>query len=266
MGFEYGYSVERPDALVLWEAQFGDFVNGAQTIIDEFISSAEQKWGQRSSLVLMLPHGYEGQGPDHSSARIERFLQMCAEENMIVANPTTSASHFHLLRRQAYSRPRKPLIIFTPKQLLRLKAAASSVEDFTTGSFRPVIPEHAQLQADAVERVLLVSGRLYYDLLSTRQKTENQTTAIVRVEQLYPLPAAEIAAELAKYPNAEVVWAQDEPANQGPWPFIGLNLPDALDRRVRLISRPASASTAAGSMKRHSAEQDSLLKQAFARK
>jgi 2-oxoglutarate decarboxylase len=146
MGFEYGYSVERPDALVLWEAQFGDFVNGAQTIIDEFISSAEQKWGQRSSLVLMLPHGYEGQGPDHSSARIERFLQMCAEENMIVANPTTAASHFHLLRRQAYSRPRKPLIIFTPKQLLRLKAAASSVEDFTTGGFRPVISEHEQLQ------------------------------------------------------------------------------------------------------------------------
>ncbi len=266
MGFEYGYSVERPDALVLWEAQFGDFVNGAQTIIDEFISSAEQKWGQRSSLVLMLPHGYEGQGPDHSSARIERFLQMCAEDNMVVANPTTAASHFHLLRRQAYSRPRKPLIIFTPKQLLRLKAAASSVEDFTTGAFRPVIPEHERLQADAVERVLLVSGRLYYDLLSTRQKTDDKTTAIVRVEQLYPLPADEIAAELAKYPNAEVVWVQDEPANQGPWPFIGLNLPEALDRSVRRISRPASASTAAGSMKRHAAEQDALLKQAFARK
>ncbi|WP_426225405.1 multifunctional oxoglutarate decarboxylase/oxoglutarate dehydrogenase thiamine pyrophosphate-binding subunit/dihydrolipoyllysine-residue succinyltransferase subunit [Pseudarthrobacter sp. DSP2-3-2b1] len=266
MGFEYGYSVERPDALVLWEAQFGDFVNGAQTIIDEFISSAEQKWGQRSSLVLMLPHGYEGQGPDHSSARIERFLQMCAEENMIVANPTTAASHFHLLRRQAYSRPRKPLIIFTPKQLLRLKAAASSVEDFTTGSFRPVIGDHEQLAANAVERVLLVSGRLYYDLLSTRQKTDDKTTAIVRVEQLYPLPQAEIEAELAKYPNAEVVWAQDEPANQGPWPFMGLNLPAALDRHVRLVSRPASASTAAGSMKRHAAEQDSLLKQAFARK
>ncbi len=266
MGFEYGYSVERPDALVLWEAQFGDFVNGAQTIIDEFISSAEQKWGQRSSLVLMLPHGYEGQGPDHSSARIERFLQLCAEDNMIVANPTTAASHFHLLRRQAYSRPRKPLIIFTPKQLLRLKAAASSVEDFTTGSFRPVIPEHEHLQADAVERVLLVSGRLYYDLLSTRQKTEDKTTAIVRVEQLYPLPAEEIAAELAKYPNAEVCWVQDEPANQGPWPFIGLNLPEELERPVRRISRPASASTAAGSMKRHAAEQDTLLKQAFARK
>ncbi|QDG63056.1 MULTISPECIES: multifunctional oxoglutarate decarboxylase/oxoglutarate dehydrogenase thiamine pyrophosphate-binding subunit/dihydrolipoyllysine-residue succinyltransferase subunit [unclassified Pseudarthrobacter] len=266
MGFEYGYSVERPDALVLWEAQFGDFVNGAQTIIDEFISSAEQKWGQRSSLVLMLPHGYEGQGPDHSSARIERFLQLCAEDNMIVANPTTAASHFHLLRRQAYSRPRKPLIIFTPKQLLRLKAAASSVEDFTTGTFRPVIGDHEQLPATAVERVLLVSGRLYYDLLSTRQKTGDKTTAIVRVEQLYPLPHAEIEAELAKYPNAEVVWAQDEPANQGPWPFMGLHLPEALDRRVRLVSRPASASTAAGSMKRHAAEQDVLLKQAFARK
>lgn len=266
MGFEYGYSVERPDALVLWEAQFGDFVNGAQTIIDEFISSAEQKWGQRSSLVLMLPHGYEGQGPDHSSARIERFLQLCAEDNMIVANPTTAASHFHLLRRQAYNRPRKPLIIFTPKQLLRLKAAASSVEDFTNGTFRPVIGEHEQLPATAVERVLLVSGRLYYDLLSTRQKTGDKTTAIIRVEQLYPLPHAEIAAELAKYPNAEVVWAQDEPANQGPWPFIGLHLPEVLDRRVRVVSRPASASTAAGSMKRHAAEQDVLLKQAFARK
>ncbi|WP_426996271.1 multifunctional oxoglutarate decarboxylase/oxoglutarate dehydrogenase thiamine pyrophosphate-binding subunit/dihydrolipoyllysine-residue succinyltransferase subunit [Pseudarthrobacter sp. N5] len=266
MGFEYGYSVERPDALVLWEAQFGDFVNGAQTIIDEFISSAEQKWGQRSSLVLMLPHGYEGQGPDHSSARIERFLLMCAEENMVVANPTTAASHFHLLRRQAYSRPRKPLIVFTPKQLLRLKGAASAVEDFTNGGFKPVIGEHEALAADAVERVLLVSGRLYYDLLSTRQKTENKSTAIVRVEQLYPLPTALIEAELAKYPNAEVVWAQDEPANQGPWPFMGLNLPAALDRTVRLVSRPASASTAAGSMKRHAAEQDALLKQAFARK
>lgn len=266
MGFEYGYSVERPDALVLWEAQFGDFVNGAQTIIDEFISSAEQKWGQRSSLVLMLPHGYEGQGPDHSSARIERFLQLCAEDNMIVANPTTAASHFHLLRRQAYSRPRKPLIIFTPKQLLRLKGAASAVEDFTTGGFKPVIGEHEPLQDQSVDRVILVSGRLYYDLLSNRQKTGDTSTAIIRLEQLYPLPQAQIEAELAKYPNADIVWAQDEPANQGPWPFIGLNLPQALDRKVRLVSRPASASTAAGSMKRHSAEQATLLKQAFERK
>ncbi|EMY33626.1 alpha-ketoglutarate decarboxylase [Arthrobacter crystallopoietes BAB-32] len=266
MGFEYGYSVERPDALVIWEAQFGDFVNGAQTVIDEFISSAEQKWGQRSSLVLMLPHGYEGQGPDHSSARIERFLQLCAEDNMVVANPTTPASHFHLLRRQAYARPRKPLIIFTPKQLLRLKAAASKVEDFTEGTFRPVIPEVQDLNAAEVDRVVLVSGRLYYDLLAARQKSSDTKTALVRVEQLYPLPVDEIQAELAKYPNAEVVWAQDEPANQGPWPFMGLYLPQQLDRRMRLVSRPASAATSTGSAKRHAVEQDVLVKKVFERK
>ncbi|WP_104118094.1 multifunctional oxoglutarate decarboxylase/oxoglutarate dehydrogenase thiamine pyrophosphate-binding subunit/dihydrolipoyllysine-residue succinyltransferase subunit [Arthrobacter sp. B1805] len=266
MGFEYGYSVERPDALVIWEAQFGDFVNGAQTIIDEFISSAEQKWGQRSSLVLMLPHGYEGQGPDHSSARIERFLQMCAEENMVVANPSTAASHFHLLRRHAYKRPRKPLVIFTPKQLLRLKAAASSVEDFTQGTFQPVIPDTTLGTAGSdVERVILVSGRLYYDLLSSRQKLDDGRTAIVRVEQLYPLPLEEIRAALAEYPNAEIVWAQDEPANQGPWPFIGLNLPQELDRPMRLASRPASASTATGSAKSHAVEQELLIKRAFGR-
>ncbi|MHA7181069.1 multifunctional oxoglutarate decarboxylase/oxoglutarate dehydrogenase thiamine pyrophosphate-binding subunit/dihydrolipoyllysine-residue succinyltransferase subunit [Arthrobacter sp. MDB2-24] len=265
MGFEYGYSVERPDALVIWEAQFGDFVNGAQTIIDEFISSAEQKWGQRSSLVLMLPHGYEGQGPDHSSARIERFLQMCAEENMVVANPSSAASHFHLLRQHAYRRPRKPLVIFTPKQLLRLKAAASPVEDFTQGTFQPVIPDTLGTPGNDVERVILVSGRLYYDLLSSRQKLDDGKTAIVRVEQLYPLPLDEIKAALATYPDAEIVWAQDEPANQGPWPFIGLNLPQELDRRVRLASRPASASTATGSAKNHAVEQELLIKRAFGR-
>ncbi len=265
MAFEYGYSVERPDALVVWEAQFGDFVNGAQTVIDEFVSSAEQKWGQRSSLVLMLPHGYEGQGPDHSSARIERFLQMCAEDNMIVANPTTPASHFHLLRRQAYRRPRKPLIIFTPKQLLRLKAAASSVEDFTRGGFRPVIGEHAELDNHAVDRVILVSGRLYYDLLAARDKAEDTKAAIIRVEQLYPLPLEEVKAELAKYPNADVVWAQDEPANQGPWPFMGLNLAPELEQKLSRVSRPASAATATGSAKNHAVEQTLLVKQAFER-
>ncbi|HET8795668.1 MAG TPA: multifunctional oxoglutarate decarboxylase/oxoglutarate dehydrogenase thiamine pyrophosphate-binding subunit/dihydrolipoyllysine-residue succinyltransferase subunit, partial [Arthrobacter sp.] len=265
MGFEYGYSVERPDALVLWEAQFGDFVNGAQTVIDEFISSAEQKWGQRSSLVLLLPHGYEGQGPDHSSARIERFLLMCAEDNMVVANPTTPASYFHLLRRQAYSRPRKPMIVFTPKQLLRLKAAASSVEEFTDGNFQPVIPDVQDLDAQKVDRVLLVSGRMYYDLLAHRQKSGDERTALVRVEQLYPLPVDEIKEIAKKYPNAELVWAQDEPANQGPWPFIGLNLPPALGTDVRLVSRPASASTASGSAKRHAVEQEILVKQAFER-
>lgn len=265
MAFEYGYSVERPDALVIWEAQFGDFANGAQTVMDEFISSAEQKWGQRSSLVLMLPHGYEGQGPDHSSARIERYLQMCAEENMVVANPTTPASHFHLLRRQAYSRPRKPLIIFTPKQLLRLKAAASAVEDFTTGGFRPVISDHVALDANAVQRILLVSGRLYYDLLAEREKSQDTTTAIVRVEQLYPLPVEQVKAELAKYPNAEVIWAQDEPANQGPWPFMALNLAPELDRKLTRVSRPASAATSTGSAKMHAVEQTLLIKQAFER-
>ncbi|MDN5701881.1 MAG: multifunctional oxoglutarate decarboxylase/oxoglutarate dehydrogenase thiamine pyrophosphate-binding subunit/dihydrolipoyllysine-residue succinyltransferase subunit [Micrococcales bacterium] len=263
LGFEYGYSVERPDALTVWEAQFGDFINGAQTIVDEFVSSAEQKWGQRSSLVMLLPHGYEGQGPDHSSARIERFLALCAERNMIVAQPSTPANHFHMLRRQAYARPRKPLIVAAPKQLLRLKAASSQVEDFTSGTFRPVIEDQAGLDAEKVTRVVLVSGRLYYDLAAHREKSDDRSTAIVRVEQLYPLPSEEIRAALAKYPNAEVVWAQDEPANQGPWPFMAVNLVPELDRRVSLISRPASASPAAGSAKRHSLELETLIEELF---
>jgi 2-oxoglutarate decarboxylase len=270
LGFEYGYSVERPDALVLWEAQFGDFVNGAQTIIDEFVSSSEQKWGQRSSVVLLLPHGYEGQGPDHSSARIERFLQMCAEDNMTVAYPSTPASYFHLLRRQAYARPRRPLIVFTPKSMLRLKAAASGVEAFTTGTFRPVLPDPAPLDANAVTRVLLASGKVVYDLEAERTKREDGTTAILRVEQLAPLPAAEIAAALRNYPNAEVVWVQDEPANQGAGPFMALNLPQALaahaeGRSLRVVSRPASASPATGSSKKHAAQQAALVAQAFDR-
>ena len=264
LGFEYGYSVERSDALVLWEAQFGDFLNGAQTVIDEFISSAEQKWSQSSSVVLLLPHGYEGQGPDHSSARIERFLQMCAEDNMRVVNPSNGASHFHLLREQAYARPRKPLIVFTPKQLLRLKAAANSVEDFTQGRFQPVIPD-AGVDAKKVTRVLLVSGRLYYDLLARREKSGDETTAIVRVEQLYPLPLEEIREQLAAYGDAEVMWVQDEPANQGPWPFMALNLVPQLGREVRLVSRPASASTSAGTKGRHDTELQTLLDTSFGR-
>ncbi|MFC7402782.1 multifunctional oxoglutarate decarboxylase/oxoglutarate dehydrogenase thiamine pyrophosphate-binding subunit/dihydrolipoyllysine-residue succinyltransferase subunit [Citricoccus sp. GCM10030269] len=263
MGFEYGYSVERSDALVLWEAQFGDFVNGAQIMIDEFISSSEQKWGQNSSLVLLLPHGYEGQGPDHSSARMERFLQMCAQGNMRVANPSNGANYFHLLREQAYARPRRPMIVFTPKQLLRLKAAASPVEDFTQGRFQAVIPD--EKATSSVDNVLLVSGRLYYDLLARREKEGDSKTAIVRVEQLYPLPTEEIRAELAKYPNAKVSWVQDEPANQGPWPFMALNLLPELDRQVTVVARPASASTSAGSKGRHDQEADVLLDQAFGR-
>ena len=264
MGFEYGYSVERKDALVLWEAQFGDFANGAQTILDEFISSAEQKWGQHSSLVLLLPHGYEGQGPDHSSARIERYLQLCAENNMTVAQPSTPANHFHLLRRQAYSRPRRPLIIFTPKSMLRLKAASSSVEDFTTGTFKPVIDDERGLVKTNVKRVLFCSGKLYWDLLAEAQKRNDQTTAIVRVEQLYPTPVDEIKATYAQYPNAELFWVQDEPANQGPWTYIGLFLPKYMGGQVaKLISRPASASPATGSAKRHAAEQTDLVERAF---
>jgi 2-oxoglutarate decarboxylase len=264
MGFEYGYSVERPDALVLWEAQFGDFGNGAQTIVDEFISSSEQKWGQRSSVVLLLPHGYEGQGPDHSSARIERYLQMCAENNMTVAQPSSPASYFHLLRRQAYAKPRKPLIVFTPKSMLRLKAAASAVEDFTSGTFLPVIPERQPLQS--VDRVLLCSGKIYHDLIAERNKRGDTSTAIVRLEQLYPLDVEGILGAIGSFPSAQLVWVQDEPANQGPWPSIALSLPQDLGGRPLLrISRPASASPATGSAKKHQAEQAALIAQAFNR-
>ena len=264
MGFEYGYSVARPDALVLWEAQFGDFLNGGQTIIDEFISSGEQKWAQRSSVVLLLPHGFEGQGPDHSSGRIERFLQMCAEDNMTVANPSTPASYFHLLRWHAYHEPRRPLVVFTPKSMLRLKAAASPVEEFTGGEFRPVIPDAQGADGGAVRRVVLCSGKVYYDLVAERAKRGNTAeVAVVRVEQLAPLPGDAIAAAVAGYPNAELVWVQEEPANQGPWPFVALNLPSHLGGRPLLsISRPASASPAAGSHKKHEVEQRSLVEAA----
>ena len=265
MGFEYGYSVESENALVLWEAQFGDFANGAQTIVDEFISSAEQKWGQHSSVVLLLPHGYEGQGPDHSSARIERYLQLCAQNNMTVAQPSTPASHFHLLRRQAYSTPRRPLVVFSPKSMLRLKAASSSVEDFTTGEFRPVIGDEQGLNPAEVKRVLFCSGKVYWDLLAESQKRGDRTTAIVRVEQLYPTPVDEIKAAYAQYPNAELVWVQDEPANQGPWTYMGLFLPKYMGGQVaKLVSRPASASPATGSAKAHAAEQADLIARAFA--
>ena len=264
MGFEYGYSVEDQKALVLWEAQFGDFANGAQTIMDEFISSAEQKWNQHSGVVLLLPHGYEGQGPDHSSARIERYLQLCAENNMTVAQPSTPASHFHLLRRQAYSTPRRPLIVFAPKSMLRLKAASSSVEDFTNGTFQPVIDDEQGLDKNAVTRVLFCSGKVYWDLLAESQKRNDGKTAIVRVEQLYPTPVDEIKATYAQYPNAELVWVQDEPANQGPWTYIGLFLPKYMNGQVaKLVSRPASASPSTGSSKRHAAEQADLIERAF---
>jgi 2-oxoglutarate dehydrogenase E1 component len=266
LGFEYGYSVERPDALVLWEAQYGDFANGAQTVIDQFVSSGEQKWGQRSGLVMLLPHGYEGQGPDHSSARMERYLQLAAENNMTIARPSTPASYAHLLRRQAYARPRRPLIVFTPKSMLRLKGATSEVADFTSGRFEPVIDDARIQDAGAVRRVLLHSGKLYYDLVAELEKRQDAASfALVRMEQFYPLPVAELNAVLRRYPNAEVVWVQDEPENQGAWPFLNFELVKYLEgRTLRVISRPAAASTAVGSTKVSSAQQTALLEQTFA--
>jgi 2-oxoglutarate decarboxylase len=264
VGFEYGYSVARPDALVCWEAQFGDFVNGAQTIVDEFISSGEQKWGQRSGVVLLLPHGYEGQGPDHSSARIERFLTLCAQDNMTVVAPSTPANYFHLLRWQALSPRVKPLIVFTPKSMLRLKTAASAVADFTSGSFRPVLGEQQEIDSAAVRRVLLCSGKVYYDLALKRQEQGASGCAIVRVERLYPLPAEQISAELAQFPAArEIVWVQEEPANMGSWPYIALHLPAVVGRAVGLVSLPPSSAPAGGSAKAHKAEHAALLEMAL---
>ncbi|WP_447039957.1 multifunctional oxoglutarate decarboxylase/oxoglutarate dehydrogenase thiamine pyrophosphate-binding subunit/dihydrolipoyllysine-residue succinyltransferase subunit [Streptomyces sp. DSM 118878] len=273
MGFEYGYSLARPEALVMWEAQFGDFVNGAQTVVDEYISAAEQKWNQHSGVTLLLPHGYEGQGPDHSSARIERFLQLCAQNNMTVAMPTLPSNYFHLLRWQVHNPHHKPLVVFTPKSMLRLKAAASKTEEFTTGGFRPVIGDDT-VEASAVRKVVFCAGKLYYDLEAERKKRGDTATAIIRIERLYPLPGAELQAEIAKYPNAEkYLWAQEEPANQGAWPFIALNLIDHLDlavgadiphgERLRRISRPHGSSPAVGSKKRHEQEQEQLLNEVF---
>jgi len=268
MGFEYGYSLEREEALVLWEGQFGDFANGAQTVVDEFISSALQKWGERSSVVLLLPHGYEGQGPDHSSARIERYLQLCAEQNMTVAQPASPANYFHLLRWHAKNPARRPLIVFTPKSMLRLKAAASALPDFTSGHFRPVIGDDSVQNAS---RVIFCSGKIYHDLVAERTKLGENGTAIVRVELLYPLPIDEMVAEANKHPNANLLWVQDEPANQGPWSHIALRTSDAHgghgfgDRILRRISRRATASPATGSHHLHEDEQKALLLEAFTR-
>jgi 2-oxoglutarate decarboxylase len=266
MGFEYGYSVAEPAALVLWEGQFGDFVNGAQIIIDQFISSGESKWMEQCGLVLLLPHGYEGQGPEHSSARIERFLQLCAEDNMIVANCTTPASYFHLLRRQASTR--KPLIVFTPKSILRHPKAISHVDDLTSGSFREVLGDTQAAPGDRTKRVILCSGKIYYDLLQAREEKQAWNVAILRLEQLYPFPTSLLQDMLARYaPTADLVWVQEEPKNMGAWRFVEERMRKVLEgsgRRVRYIGRAEAASPATGLIKRHMEEQAEILSDAFA--
>ena len=272
MGFEFGYSVGEPFALVLWEAQFGDFVNGAQIMIDQFISCAESKWSQPTGLVLLLPHGYEGQGPEHSSARIERFLQLCAENNMIVANCTTPAQYFHLLRRQMYGGPdrrgmRKPLIVFTPKSILRHPKATSRMEDLTSGGFRELLGDTAAYAGDKVRRVLFCSGKVYYDLLAAREEKKAWHVAIVRMEQLYPFPEDQIIDLLARYaPDTELVWVQEEPRNMGPWRFVRERmrwLGNQPGRAVRYVGRPEAASPSTGALKRHVAEQAEIVNTAF---
>ena len=263
MGFEYGYSVIRPEALTMWEAQFGDFANGAQTMIDEYITTGEQKWAQKSSLVLLLPHGYEGQGPDHSSARVERFLQQCAQDNITVAMPTTPASFFHLLRWQVKSTLTRPLVVFTPKSLLRAKYATSKVSDFTEGTFKAIITD-TTVNPDEVKTVLLCSGKVYYDLAAEREKSGRKDVAIVRLERLYPLPAITLPPELARYKNlTEIRWVQEEPANQGAWSFMAMNLPALINHQITGVSRPASSSPAVGSHHRSEIEQQTLVAQAF---
>ncbi|GAB3242044.1 multifunctional oxoglutarate decarboxylase/oxoglutarate dehydrogenase thiamine pyrophosphate-binding subunit/dihydrolipoyllysine-residue succinyltransferase subunit [Mycolicibacterium hippocampi] len=272
VGFEYGYSVGNPDALVLWEAQFGDFVNGAQSIIDEFISSGEAKWGQLSDVVLLLPHGHEGQGPDHTSGRIERFLLLWAEGSMTIAMPSTPANYFHLLRRHGLDGIHRPLIVFTPKSMLRNKAAVSDIRDFTEMKFRSVLEEPTYTDGEGerskAKRILLTSGKLYYELAARKNKEQRDDVAIVRIEQLAPLPRRRLAETLDQYPNAaEYFWVQEEPANQGAWPTMGLTLPEVLPDKltgIKRISRRAMSAPSSGSSKVHAVEQQEIIDEAFA--
>ena len=268
LAFEYGYATSNPYELVIWEAQFGDFANGAQVVIDQFIASGETKWGRACGLVLLLPHGYEGQGPEHSSARIERFMQLCAEMNMEVCQPSTPAQVFHMLRRQAIRKQRKPLIVFTPKSLLRHKDAVSTMDEIAKGEFKPVIGEIDALDAKKVTRVIFCSGKVYYELVAARRAKNITTIAIARLEQFYPFPRDAFAAELAKYPKAtEIVWCQEEPRNQGAWYWIASR--QHLDRsfnskqHLLLVSRPASPSPAAGYYSKHNAQQKALIESAL---
>ena len=262
LGFEYGYAFASPDSLVIWEAQFGDFGNGAQIIIDQYLSSAEDKWRRMNGLVMLLPHGYEGQGAEHSSARLERFLQLCAEHNMQIANCTTPANFFHLLRRQMHRDFRKPLVVFTPKSLLRHPKCVSTIADLTKGGFQEVIDD-ATANAKSTRRVVFCSGKVYYDLLERQEADKDSGVAIVRIEQLYPFPQKQIDAIVAKYKNAnELVWLQEEPENMGSWSYL---LRTWTNAEVKLIAREASASPATGSHKQHDKEQHALIDKAFAK-
>ena len=263
LGFEYGYGLEWPDGLVLWEAQFGDFANGAQVIIDNFILSGEQKWARCSGVVMLLPHGYEGQGPEHSSARLERYLQSCAENNVQVANCTTPASFFHLLRRQVLAPARKPLVVMSPKSLLRHPECISTMDELAEGAFQPVIGE-VDPAVQGVRRVVLCSGKVYYELRAARRAAGRQDVAIIRLERLYPFPAEEIRAALAQHPGAEVVWCQEEPRNMGAWPMLDEWLAELLGgRSARYAGRPAAASPATGYPAKHKAEHEALLRAAL---
>ena len=268
LAFEYGYASNDPNTLVIWEAQFGDFANGAQVVIDQFIASGEVKWGRVNGITLMLPHGYEGQGPEHSSARVERFMQLAAETNMQIVQPTTASQIFHVLRRQMIRNLRKPLIIFTPKSLLRNKDATSPVSEFTRGSFQTVLGEQKELKADKVKRVICCSGKVYYDLVKKREEKGADDVAILRVEQLYPFPHKAFAAELKKYPNAtDIVWCQDEPQNQGAWFFIQHNIHENMldGQKLGYAGRAASASPAVGYAHLHQDQQKALVEAAFAK-
>ncbi|MBW8078875.1 MAG: 2-oxoglutarate dehydrogenase E1 component, partial [Gallionella sp.] len=266
LGFEYGYATARPNSLVLWEAQFGDFANGAQVVIDQFIASGEVKWGRLCGLVMLLPHGYEGQGAEHSSGRIERYLQLCADYNIQVCIPSSAAQMFHLLRRQMLRPFRKPLIVFTPKSLLRSKDAASPLSDFTQGRFQTVIPEVDEMDARRVNRIIACSGKVYYDLLAARRAKGISDMAIIRIEQLYPFPHDDFAAQVAAYPNAgEFVWCQEEPGNQGAWHRIQHYLLRHLRKGMRLdyALRPSSAAPAAGYLAVHQEQQKAVIEAAF---
>jgi 2-oxoglutarate dehydrogenase E1 component len=266
MAFEYGYSTADPHTLTIWEGQFGDFANGAQVVIDQFISSGEAKWERLCGLALFLPHGYEGQGPEHSSARLERYLQLCALHNMQVCVPTTPAQMFHMLRRQMLRDCRKPLIVLTPKSLLRHKLAVSSLDELANGGFQLVIPDTMAKPGQKVRRVVLCSGKVYYDLIEDATKRGISDVAIVRVEQLYPFPRKEVAAELAKYPAAkEIVWCQEEPMNQGAWYQIQHHLLNVIDNdhSLHYAGRVRSPAPAAGHLSTHLAEQAALVEQAL---